>query len=46
MTGKARYLNSLYKTGKLDNNNMKKAVEKNTITEEEYKEITGEDYEV
>lgn len=44
MTGKGRYLKNLYDEGDLDNNNIHKAVEKNWITKEEYKEITGEEY--
>ena len=37
-------LTRLYKAGKIDNEVLKARVAKGTITENEYKEITGEEY--
>lgn len=34
----------LYRAGKINNDVLKARVQKGTITEDEYKEITGEEY--
>ena len=44
MTGVARYMQRLYDAGKLNDTQMNNAVSKGFITAEEYKKITGEDY--
>lgn len=44
MTGVANYLKEMYEEGKATNTTVNNAVTKGWITEEEYKEITGEDY--
>ena len=46
MTGVARYMQKLYEIDKLNDTQMNNAVNKGFITAEEYKIITGEDYEV
>jgi len=44
MTGVGRYLKEMYEEGRATNNTISNAVSKGWITEEEYKEITGENY--
>ena len=44
MSNRAKTLQNLYKRGKVTKEGLKKAVSDGTITEEEYRTITGEDY--
>ena len=44
MSGIARYLEELYEDNKATDVTISNAVEKDWITEAEYKQITGEDY--
>ena len=46
MTGVARYMQKLYEIDKLNDTQINNAVNKGFITVEEFKIITGEDYEV
>lgn len=45
MSPRARALNNLYKRGKVTIEGLRQAVEDGTITAEEFKLITGRDYE-
>lgn len=44
MNDRLTAISNLYNWGKIDKNGLKKAVFDNTITPEQYKEITGEEY--
>lgn len=44
MSKRAKTLADLYRRGKVTKEGLQKAVKDGTITPEEYKEITGEDY--